>query len=62
VEIPLEFLGSGDYQAEFYVDAPDAGENPTHLEMLQLTVDRAMRLRLWLAPGGGCALHLRPVR
>jgi len=62
VEIPLEFLGSGDYQAELYVDAPDAGENPTHLEMRQLTVDRAMRLRLWLAPGGGCALHLRPVR
>ena len=35
VSIPLEFLGSGEYIAEIYSDAPDADVNPKHTTIEQ---------------------------
>ena len=40
VEIPLEFLGKGDYIAEVYSDASDADVNPIHTAIEQKTRKR----------------------
>ena len=37
LDIPLEFLGSGDYVAETMSDAPDASVFPTHTVIEQKT-------------------------
>jgi alpha-glucosidase len=60
VEIPLDFLGSGDYMAEIYSDASDAKVNPKHTLIEQRRVNAAGRLKLSLAPGGGLAIRLVP--
>ena len=60
LEIPLEFLGSGDYMAEIYSDASDAEVNPKHTLIEQRRVNAAGRLKLSLAPGGGLAVRLVP--
>ncbi len=62
VEIPLEFLSPGKYDAEIYSDAGDAAVRPTGAERISKPVDRAMRLKLKLAPGGGAAVHIQPAR
>jgi alpha-glucosidase len=60
LDIPLEFLGSGDYIAEIYSDAPDAGVSPTHTTVEQKKVNRSMRLKATLVSGGGQAIRIRP--
>jgi alpha-glucosidase len=59
-DIPLEFLGSGDYTAEMISDAQDAGVSPTHTTIEQKTVNRSERIKAILAPGGGQAIRIRP--
>jgi alpha-glucosidase len=61
-DIPLEFLGSGEYVAETISDAPDADASPTHTAVEQKTVNRTGRLNAVLAPGGGQAIRIRPAR
>jgi alpha-glucosidase len=61
LDIPLEFLGSGDYKAETYSDAPDSGVHPTNTAVEQKTVNRATTLKAVLASGGGQAIRIRPV-
>ncbi len=61
VEIPLEFLGPGDYTAEIYADAPDAGVTPKHTAIEQKRLNAATRLKLSLAPGGGVAIRFVPI-
>ena len=62
LEIPLSFLGSGKYVAEVYADAPDADAHPKNVVLESKNVDRATRLNVWLAPGGGHAMRITPVR
>ena len=62
LDIPLSFLGSGKYTAEIYADAPDADRYPKGVSVRKQVVDRNMRLKAHLAPGGGYALRLVPVR
>jgi alpha-glucosidase len=62
VEIPLSFLGSGRYLAEIYADAPDADRSPKKIVIESRRVDRTQPLRARLAPGGGYAVRLRPIR
>lgn len=54
----LDFLGDGKYQAEIYTDAPDADENPNHLNKETRTVTRKDVIELPLAANGGSVLRI----
>jgi len=60
IEVPLGFLGKGDYIAEIYADGPDAAASPQHTLIEQKRVNAGSRLKLDLASGGGAAIRLRP--
>ena len=57
VNIPLNFLGEGQYQAEIYEDAQDADRSPKHVSIRRQNVQKTDRLSIHLAPGGGCAIR-----
>ena len=61
LDVPLEFLGHGEYVAEIYSDAPDAAENPQHTVKEERRVNAATVLHVKMAPGGGQAVRLLPV-
>jgi alpha-glucosidase len=58
-ELPLDFLGEGDYQATIFADGADAAADATSLDVTRKTVKAGDRLVLRLAPGGGAAVVLR---
>jgi alpha-glucosidase len=60
LDIPLEFLPAGDFVAEIYSDAKDAGENPTHTVVETRKVNRTMRLKAPMVSGGGQAIRIYP--
>jgi len=60
LDVPLDFLGEGEYIAEIYSDAPDAASQPTHTAIEQKRVKRGETLHLRLVTGGGCAIRIRP--
>jgi len=62
LDIALDFLGDGQYTAEIYADAPDAGRLPQNVLIETKQVNRTMRLTAHLAPGGGYAVRFRPVK
>ena len=59
INIPLDFLGEGEWQATIYADAADADwqTNPyaSSIETRQMSADDALKIRL--ATGGGCAIR-----
>ena len=62
LDIPLEFLPAGDFVAEIYSDAKDAGENPTHTAVETRKVNRTMRLKAPMVSGGGQAIRIYPAK
>jgi alpha-glucosidase len=62
LDLPLTFLDSGSYRAEIYADAEDADQSPKHVSIVKRTVNRSTHLNAKLAPGGGYAVRLVPVR
>jgi alpha-glucosidase len=60
LELPLGFLGDGQWVADVYADAPDASKHPTHTMIDTKDVDHTTTLRLRLAPGGGAAVRIHP--
>jgi alpha-glucosidase len=60
LDLPLTFLGPGQFTAEIYADAPDAATAPKHVTITRNNVDAGVKLKLDLAPGGGCAIRFRP--
>jgi alpha-glucosidase len=62
LDVPMEFLGRGEFIAEIYADAPDAAVNPTHTTREEKRVNAATLLHLKFAPGGGAAIHIRPAQ
>jgi alpha-glucosidase len=60
LRVPLNFLGSGSYEAEIYEDTADAGENPEHVTIRKQVVHSGDTLTLPLAKGGGCAIRFVP--
>lgn len=60
LDLPLSFLGSGDFTAEIYADAPDADVNPKNVRIEKKTVNRDSHLTAKLAPGGGYAVRVIP--
>ncbi len=60
IQVPLSFLGSGEYQATVYADAPDAAENPKNTTVSRQTVRGDGSLTWKLAPAGGAAAVFKP--
>jgi alpha-glucosidase len=60
IDLPMEFLGRGDFTADIYADAPDAEQNPKHTQIEQKRVNAATLLHVKLAPSGGLAVRIRP--
>ncbi|HET7296861.1 MAG TPA: glycoside hydrolase family 97 protein [Gemmatimonadales bacterium] len=64
-DVPLSFLSSGrTYVAEIYADGPGANwlTNPLPVTISRRTVTARSHLRVALAPGGGQAVRIRPVK
>jgi alpha-glucosidase len=62
LDVPLSFLGRGDYDAELYADGPNAAAQPKDSVLEKRRVNAQTVLKLKLAPGGGSAIRLVPVR
>jgi len=62
LDIPLEFLGAGEFKAETYSDAPDAGVHPTKTVVETKNVNKATTLKAVLASGGGQAIRITPAK
>ena len=63
--VSLDFLDAGKkYQAIIYADAPGADyqKNPAAYVISKQVVDNKTVLALQLAPGGGCAISIMPVK
>src|SRR5690606_2714181 len=58
VEVALDFLPAGTYQAEIYADAADAEQHPNQLEIYTLEVTNSDKITLNLAADGGNAIKL----
>jgi alpha-glucosidase len=57
VDLPLAFLGDGDFTAELLLDA--AGDDPTKLENRQLNANANASLRIEIPAGGGFVATVR---
>jgi alpha-glucosidase len=62
LDVPLNFLGSGAYDAEIYADGPNAAAQPKDSVVEKHRVNAQTILKLKLAPGGGSAIRLVPAR
>ena len=62
VEIPLGFLGTGEYEAEIFADGADADTVATSLDVTKKRVTSNDKLNVHLAPGGGLAVILTPAK
>jgi alpha-glucosidase len=62
LEIPLGFLGPGAYVAQVFADGADADKNAASLSLASKKVKAGDKLTVHLAPGGGVALILTPVK
>lgn len=62
VDVALDFLGEGDWQAEIWRDADDAHwlDNPESWKHETRRVESNDRLTLDMAPGGGVAIRFMP--
>ena len=61
LDLALDFLGAGEYEATVFADGADAGTVATSLEIAKKTVKAGDRLALKLAPGGGAAVMLAQI-
>jgi alpha-glucosidase len=62
--VPLGLLGADAFDATIYADVPESAKTPTRIGITTERVSgkgAAAKLTLALAPGGGAAIHLRPV-
>jgi alpha-glucosidase len=60
LDVPLKFLGDGDYEAMLYVDQTSNGEDPNGLNVEKKTVTSRETLDVTLSSGGGVAAVFRP--
>jgi alpha-glucosidase len=60
VNLPLEFLGEGEYMAKLYLDASLNGEEPNEIRQEKRTLSADDVLSVELASGGGVAAVFRP--
>jgi alpha-glucosidase len=60
LELPMNFLGPGDYTATVYVDGSQREERPNAVRREQREVNAESRTPLELSSGGGFAAIVRP--
>jgi len=60
LELPLEFLGVGNYALRLWRDADDAGVDPNRLNVEERTLTAGAKLRVRVAEGGGFVARLSP--
>ena len=56
LEIPLSFLGAGEFDAQIFADGADADKVPTHVTISKKHMKAGDTLKIHLAPGGGAAV------
>ena len=63
-DVKLDFLPADKYEMTIYKDAPDAHweKNPMKYEIEKRTINKKDVLKLKLAPGGGTAIILKPIK
>ena len=62
LEVSLEALGSGPFEATLYTDTPGSAQRPNELAVAEKTLEGPSSLTLDMVSGGGAAVHLRPGR
>lgn len=62
LDVRLEFLGAGRYEAEIYADGKEADRSPKEVSIRRQTARAGTVLKIRLAPGGGYAARVSPVR
>ena len=62
LQVPLDFLGSGQYQAQIFADGADGDKVATSLNISTKRVSTSDKLSLHLAPGGGAAVIFTPAK
>jgi alpha-glucosidase len=62
LDVPLSFLGAGEYEAQIFADGADADKVATSLTISRRKVKAREKLTLHLAPGGGAAVIFSPAR
>ena len=58
LELDLSFLGDGNFKAELFRDGANADRIASDYRLERIDIPRDRRLRIELAPGGGCALKI----
>lgn len=58
-DLPLDFLGPGNYMAEIYADSPDSDLYPKKVVIEKRRVSKDQMLSIRLSSAGGCAIHLK---
>ncbi len=61
LEIPLNFLDKGDYQAVIYSDAKDSDINPDNLIKEEYIVNSSDVIHAKMAVGGGMVVKISPI-
>jgi alpha-glucosidase len=61
MQVAVDFLGEGEYEAKVFADGPDADKVPTSVSISNKRLKRGDNLSMHLAPGGGCAIIFTPV-
>jgi len=56
LQIPLNFLGADEFEAQIFADGPDADKVATHVAISKKRMGTGDALTLHLAPGGGAAV------
>jgi alpha-glucosidase len=56
LEVPLSFLGDGEFEAQIFADGADADKVATHVAISKKPVKAGDKLAIHLAPGGGAAV------
>jgi alpha-glucosidase len=62
LEISLDFLGQGEYEARIFADGADADKVATSLSVSNKRVKASDKLNVHLAPGGGLAAIFTPIK
>jgi alpha-glucosidase len=62
LDVPLSFLGPGEYQAQIFADGADADKVATSLAISRKKMGMLDKLTIHLAPGGGAAVIFAPAR
>ena len=59
INLRLDFLSPGEYEATIYADATNTNENPNHLNISSMQAKKADIIKLKLQSGGGAAIVIR---